>query len=125
MFPQIFLKSLIFLFYYLQIADAGGSIFVHVFGAYFGLAISYVMAKTQQGNDDKQETGAESLKGSNYTSDIFAMIGETLSLVSHIHRNFLIGFIIYVTRNLILKINLILLFRCDRCQKETSGFIIM
>lgn len=61
--------------HYLQVADAGGSIFVHAFGAYFGLAVSYVMARRQLQNV-KEETTEESLRESNYTSDIFAMIGE-------------------------------------------------
>ncbi|XP_015835084.1 ammonium transporter Rh type A isoform X2 [Tribolium castaneum] len=53
-----------------QVADAGGSMFVHAFGAYFGLAVSYVIelkkAKTITDNG---------LEESRYTSDLFAMIG--------------------------------------------------
>lgn len=54
-----------------QVADAGGSIFVHAFGAYFGLAVSYVMNRKKEGNSET----AVSLQESNYTSDLFAMIG--------------------------------------------------
>ncbi|KAG5880983.1 hypothetical protein JTB14_024522 [Gonioctena quinquepunctata] len=54
-----------------KVADAGGSIFVHAFGAYFGLAVSYVINRKKDG---EQET-ASSLQESNYTSDLFAMIG--------------------------------------------------
>ncbi|XP_039293506.1 ammonium transporter Rh type B-like [Nilaparvata lugens] len=50
---------------YFKIADMGGSLIVHVFGAYFGLAVSLVL-KPPKGN------GPES---SSYTSDLFAMIG--------------------------------------------------
>ncbi|CAG9856090.1 unnamed protein product [Phyllotreta striolata] len=55
----------------LRVADAGGSIFVHAFGAYFGLAVSYVMNRKKEGNSET----AVSLQESNYTSDLFAMIG--------------------------------------------------
>ncbi|XP_023030121.2 rhesus blood group-associated glycoprotein Rh50 [Leptinotarsa decemlineata] len=55
----------------LKVADAGGSIFVHAFGAYFGLAASYVLNRKKKG---KSET-ASSLQESSYTSDLFAMIG--------------------------------------------------
>ncbi|XP_011870750.1 PREDICTED: ammonium transporter Rh type B isoform X2 [Vollenhovia emeryi] len=48
--------------------DAGDSMFVHVFGAYFGLAISFVL-----GTKDKPKE--HDLEGSNYQSDVFAMIG--------------------------------------------------
>lgn len=52
-----------------KIADVGGSITVHAFGAYFGLAISCIMRpKSNQNESGKYE-------GSSYTSDIFAMIG--------------------------------------------------
>ncbi|GFU34228.1 ammonium transporter Rh type B [Nephila pilipes] len=48
-------------------ADIGGSIFLHTFGAYFGLAVAYMLrSKEAMGN---------SKEGSNYHSDIFAMIG--------------------------------------------------
>ncbi|CAH0561178.1 unnamed protein product [Brassicogethes aeneus] len=50
--------------------DAGGSIFVHTFGAYFGLAVSFVLNKKKTGS--VQESNLEE---STYTSDLFAMIG--------------------------------------------------
>lgn len=52
-----------------QAVDAGDSMFVHVFGAYFGLAVSYVFGS-------KREPKEHELDGSSYNSDIFAMIGE-------------------------------------------------
>lgn len=54
--------------YYLA-SDMGGSIFVHIFGAYFGLAVSLVLSK------QSKLKANESNFGSRYTSDIFAMIG--------------------------------------------------
>lgn len=47
----------------------GGSITVHAFGAYFGLAVSLVLRPSSDQND----TGK--LEGPSYTSDIFAMVG--------------------------------------------------
>lgn len=52
-----------------QAVDAGDSMFVHVFGAYFGLAVSYVFGT-------KREPKEHELEGASYHSDIFAMIGE-------------------------------------------------
>ncbi|XP_035233326.1 ammonium transporter Rh type A-like [Stegodyphus dumicola] len=48
-------------------ADIGGSIFLHTFGAYFGLAVSYMLYRKEFLGQPKE--------GSNYNSDIFAMIG--------------------------------------------------
>lgn len=42
--------------------------FVHVFGAYFGLAISFVFGMKDRPKEDE-------LEGSSYHSDLFAMIG--------------------------------------------------
>lgn len=47
--------------------DIGGSIFLHTFGAYFGLAVALVLNKKEQ-RDHRKE-------GSVYHSDLFAMIG--------------------------------------------------
>ena len=52
-----------------QAVDMGGSMYVHTFGAYFGLAVSYVVTDYKQLEDDKRK------EGSNKTSDTFAMIG--------------------------------------------------
>jgi len=51
----------------LDAVDMGGSIFVHTFGAYFGLAASLVMC-TKEAQDHRKN-------GSNKNSDMFAMIG--------------------------------------------------
>lgn len=67
----------VFLF---QAVDAGDSIFVHAFGAYFGLGVSFIL------NRNKKETEDEnSLEGSSYTSDLFAMIGDLLLFSYFIH----------------------------------------
>jgi len=52
---------------YLRAADAGDTIFVHLFGAYFGLACSRVMYKNQYMHSAKQASAR--------TSDMFSMIG--------------------------------------------------
>eukprot|EP00933_Yihiella_yeosuensis_P003767 TRINITY_DN10703_c0_g1_i1.p1 TRINITY_DN10703_c0_g1~~TRINITY_DN10703_c0_g1_i1.p1 ORF type:complete len:447 (+),score=94.83 TRINITY_DN10703_c0_g1_i1:74-1414(+) len=49
----------------LAIADCGGTIIIHVFGAYFGLAACYTLSPA----------GDETLNGSSYTSDLFSLIG--------------------------------------------------
>lgn len=54
---------------FLHTTDAGGSIVVHIFAAYFGLAVSVVL----QNSGDEHENEA-----STYQSDIFAMIGKKL-----------------------------------------------
>jgi ammonium transporter Rh len=50
---------------YLGIVDVGGSIVVHTFGAYFGLAVSFMCGQPRHDEDNK----------SMYHSDIFSMIG--------------------------------------------------
>ncbi|KAM4676522.1 ammonium transporter Rh type C isoform 2-T2 [Discoglossus pictus] len=52
----------------LHINDAGGSMTIHTFGAYFGLTVAWILKrpKLQELNDQE---------GSVYVSDIFAMIG--------------------------------------------------
>lgn len=52
-----------------QICDVGGSITVHAFGAYFGLAVSLML------RPGKEQNEAGKYEGANYTSDIFAMVG--------------------------------------------------
>ncbi|XP_076438384.1 ammonium transporter Rh type B-like [Babylonia areolata] len=51
----------------LKVVDVGGSMFVHAFGAYFGLAASRVLYKEDVSQSQKE--------GSVYHSDIFAMVG--------------------------------------------------
>lgn len=50
-----------------KIADAGGSLVIHCFGCYFGMALSF-MLRNNVANDHPNE-------GSVYHSDLFAMIG--------------------------------------------------
>ncbi|CRK99182.1 CLUMA_CG012501, isoform A [Clunio marinus] len=54
----------------MKIVDIGGSITVHAFGAYFGLAVSFALRPT------KENAKAGELEGASYTSDIFAMVGS-------------------------------------------------
>lgn len=49
-----------------KISDVGASMLVHVFGAYFGLAVSCVL---------RRDVTSEK-EGASYNSDIFAMIGN-------------------------------------------------
>jgi ammonium transporter Rh len=51
----------------LEVLDAGGSMVIHTFGAFFGLALSLMMGIPSK-QDQKHNT-------SRYTSDIFSMIG--------------------------------------------------
>lgn len=51
--------------------DVGGAIFIHAFGAYFGIAVALVMRR-------RDFRVAEHLEGPQYSSDIFAMIGTIL-----------------------------------------------
>jgi ammonium transporter Rh len=53
--------------------DVGGSVIVHVFGAYFGLAASWVLTKSSW-KDDSQNAAV-------YHSDLFAMIGTIFLFV--------------------------------------------
>ncbi|XP_063078416.1 ammonium transporter Rh type C 1-like [Engraulis encrasicolus] len=52
----------------LHAKDAGGSMVIHTFGAYYGLAISWVLYRPDLGQ-------SKHLMGSTYHSDVFAMIG--------------------------------------------------
>ena len=50
-----------------EAVDMGGSMFVHTFGAFFGLALSYMITNSNKVKSEKNS--------SSYNSDIFAMIG--------------------------------------------------
>lgn len=54
----------------LKAADMGGSIFIHTFGAYFGLAATYFLSS--------ESSKDHSDNSSRYSNDIFAMIGTIL-----------------------------------------------
>ncbi|KAK2163749.1 hypothetical protein NP493_1447g00078 [Ridgeia piscesae] len=51
----------------LRVADVGGSMFIHTFGAYFGLAVARVVYM--------RDTKDSANEGSSYHGDLFAMIG--------------------------------------------------
>lgn len=57
----------------LQGVDMGGSIVIHTFGAYFGLALSMVIAQPMKDKDGKPMNHPK--KGSSYSSDLFSMVG--------------------------------------------------
>jgi len=52
-----------------EAVDIGGSIFIHTFGAYFGLAVSTMVGQPKDANK------ADKRNSSVYTSDLFAMVG--------------------------------------------------
>lgn len=52
---------------HLKVTDVGGSILVHMFGAYFGLAVARMLYREENEDNDKE--------GAVYHSDVFAMIG--------------------------------------------------
>ncbi|KAG2500851.1 hypothetical protein HYH03_001612 [Edaphochlamys debaryana] len=56
--------------YTFKALDMGGTIVIHLFGAYYGLAASYMLSRKQpmHGVDNPKNTGA-------YLNDIFSMIG--------------------------------------------------
>ena len=53
--------------------DIGGAIFVHTFGAYFGLAVSFCFRK-------KKLEKSELNEGTRYTSDITSLLGKIIML---------------------------------------------
>ena len=55
---------------HLHAVDMGGSMFVHTYGAYFGLAVSWMLNKPEA-----EGTKAAARNGSSKNSDMFAMIG--------------------------------------------------
>ena len=50
-----------------EAVDMGGSMYVHTFGAFFGLAVSYIITNIEKAKSEKNSVS--------YVSDIFAMIG--------------------------------------------------
>ena len=57
----------------LSAVDMGGSMFVHTFGAFFGLGLSWVISRAQF--DAQGEPVTHFKNGSTKTSDMFAMVG--------------------------------------------------
>eukprot|EP00795_Rhopilema_esculentum_P004945 gene4945-21287_t len=57
------------LMHYLKVTDVGGSMVIHMFGAYFGLAVAFALKR------DDLEDEASAKEGSTVTSDLFSMVG--------------------------------------------------
>lgn len=78
MLPQVPLYAVNqhIVFELLEALDVGGSITIHVFGAYYGLAASMLISTGRQSC-----YGATNAKNSaSYVSNIFSIIGELLTL---------------------------------------------
>ncbi len=54
----------------LQVADIGGSMLVHLFACYFGMAVTFVLRRPDDIRNNPKEVPI-------YQSDLFAMIGNT------------------------------------------------
>lgn len=63
------------LFGFLQTADVGESMFIHTFGAYFGLAVARVLY-----SEDIEKSSSK--EGAVYHSDLFSMIGDSFMVVN-------------------------------------------
>ena len=55
----------------LGVVDVGGSIFIHTFGAYFGLAVSFCLRNIKTEESWERE-------GNRYTSDLFSILGTII-----------------------------------------------
>lgn len=67
----IFMIILNIQLFQVKVADIGGSMAIHMYGAYFGLACSFVLEKLNPSRKDKDD----SKNASTHDSDITAMIG--------------------------------------------------
>jgi len=65
----------------LNALDVGGSITIHAFGAYYGLAASMVLSISGSGADHHKN-------GASYTSDMTAMIGTIFLWLFWVSSNF-------------------------------------
>ena len=53
-----------------QVKDAGGSMTIHTFGAYFGLTVTWILYRPNLYQSKDRQSSV-------YHSDLFAMIGES------------------------------------------------
>lgn len=63
----------------LEVADAGGSMVIHCFGAYFGLGLAFALQRPADTDNNPKE-------GSVYHSDLFAIIGRFKNIAKIILR---------------------------------------
>ena len=54
----------------LKAKDAGGSMTIHTFGAYFGLTVTWILYRKNLDQSKQRQSSV-------YHSDLFAMIGES------------------------------------------------
>eukprot|EP00794_Sanderia_malayensis_P008262 gene8262-9145_t len=57
------------LVHYLYVADVGGSMVIHLFGAYFGLGVAFVLRRTETSEEENPKEAATK------TTDMFSMLG--------------------------------------------------
>lgn len=53
-----------------KVKDAGGSMTIHTFGAYFGLTVTWILYRPNLYQSKERQSAV-------YHSDLFAMIGES------------------------------------------------
>lgn len=111
--------------YQLGAVDMGGSIFVHTFGAFFGLGLSRVLSQPQKNANGEVETHERN--GSSYNSDTFAMVGTlflwmfwpsfngALATESQQHR-------VVINTVLALSASCVMAFAADACMRHGRKF---
>eukprot|EP00112_Aurelia_sp_Birch-Aquarium-sp1_P003620 Seg1408.7 transcript_id=Seg1408.7/GoldUCD/mRNA.D3Y31 product="Ammonium transporter Rh type A" protein_id=Seg1408.7/GoldUCD/D3Y31 len=65
----IYAVNELILVHYIKVTDIGGSMIIHMFGAYFGLAVALVLRRTELQEEENSK------EGSTPTSDLFSMLG--------------------------------------------------
>ena len=67
--PVFYAISQVIVYNLLNISDIGGSITIHFFAAYYGLALSYVIGNYTENHENLVTS---------YQSDLFCMVGKLL-----------------------------------------------
>jgi ammonium transporter Rh len=128
---QLLLVAILEIFFYglnfyigslvLEAVDMGGSMFVHMFGAYFGLSASYFFYKLSSHDHTNQ------LKESRTSSDLFAIIGTIYLWILWPSFNGALAvgasqFRVVVNTALSLTASCIMTFLCSRLLNRTGKF---